>query len=338
MTPDMSAVGFTEGLPITDPRSLLDVTVPRPSPGPRDLLVEVRAVSVNPVDVKRRVGEPVDRPVILGWDAAGIVRDVGAEVTLFAIGDEVFYAGAVDRPGTNSQFHVVDERIVGPKPAELSFAEAAALPLTAITAWEGLFDKLALSATSEGTLLIIGATGGVGSMVLQLATALLPGLRLIATASRPEGQDWARSLGAHDVVDHRGDLRAGVLGCAPRGVDFIFSTHSQGQLDTYVDILKPFGQIVAIDNPNDVDVAQLKQKSLSWHWEYMFARSLFQADDMIVQHEILSRVAELVARGAVVSTATTFLEPIDAERLREAHRLVETGHVIGKVVLSTPGG
>lgn len=332
---DTRAVGYTDNLPIDDERSLIDTRIATAELKAHDILVRVRAVSVNPVDVKlRQHSSAHGRLRVLGFDAAGVVHSVGTEVTLFAPGDEVFYAGAIDRPGTNSDLHVVDERIVGRKPATLTFAEAAAMPLTTITAWEGLFDKLKLGPTSRGTLLVIGATGGVGSMAIQLARTLLPDVRIIATASRPEGEAWVRGLGAHETVTHRGDLRAQINALASRGVDWIFTAQSTDQVQLYADVLRPFGEIVAIDDPDAIDVVALKHKSLSWHWEFMFARSLHQTDDMIQQHRLLEEVARLVDEGRVKTTATTVLQPLNAERLREAHRLVESGHVIGKVVIA----
>lgn len=331
----MDAVGYDRNLPVNDPRSLIDLRVPQPALRPRDLLVEVRAVSVNPVDVKQRAGAaPGGGPRVLGFDAAGVVVDTGTEVTLFRPGDEVFYAGQIDRPGTDSALHAVDERIVGRKPASLDFAESAALPLTSLTAWEGLFDKFGLTETSTGTLLVVGGAGGVGSMVIQLARALAPLVRVVATASRAESRSWVRRLGAHDVVDHHGDLVGQMEAIDPAGIRWIFSTHSRGRLDAFVAMLRPFGQVVAIDSPKDLDVVPLKSKALTWHWEYMFARSLYQAPDMVEQHRILERIADLVDEGRVRTTRTTTLTPIDAERLREAHRLVETGDTIGKVVVA----
>jgi zinc-binding alcohol dehydrogenase family protein len=335
MTFSTRAVATVSKAPISDPSSFVDMDMDVPPLGPRDLMVEVRAVSVNPVDTKvRGNGASQTSPQVLGYDAAGVVQAVGAEASIFAVGDEVYYAGALDRPGTNTQLHVVDERIVGPKPASLTFAEAAALPLTTITAWEGLFDKLKLTASSGGTLLMVGASGGVGSVALQLLRALVPQVRVIATASRPEAEDWVRALGADETVNHRGDLRAQVHEVAPEGIDYIFTANSQDQTELYVDVLNTFGQIVAIDDPDAVDVVKLKPKALSWHWEFMFARSLYQAPDQIRQHELLAEVAQLVMTGAVRSTMTTTLRPINAENIREAHRLVESGHVIGKVVIS----
>ncbi|MFJ2979328.1 zinc-binding alcohol dehydrogenase family protein [Curtobacterium sp. NPDC087082] len=334
-TNEVRAIGQTAALPVTSARSLVPTTIPEPVPGPHDLLVEVRAVSVNPVDVKLRGGAEPDGGVrVLGFDASGTVRAVGDAVTLFAPGDDVFYAGAIDRPGSNAELQVVDERIVGRRPRTLSHTEAAALPLTAITAWESLFEKLRIGADATGTLLVVGGAGGVGSMAIQLARTLLPGVRVIATASRPASESWVRDLGAHDVVDHHADLAAQVLEVAPDGIEWILTTNSAGQLPVYERVLRPFGEIVAIDDPEQVDVVALKSKALSWHWEFMFARSLHQATDMHRQHELLDTVADLVDSGRVRHTATTVLRPISAETLREAHALVESGRVIGKVVVT----
>ncbi|WP_032377070.1 zinc-binding alcohol dehydrogenase family protein [Rhodococcoides fascians] len=335
MTETMKAVAYTRSLPIDDPASLIDVVVDVPNVRPRDILVDVRAVSVNPVDVKVRAGnDPHGEPKVLGFDAAGVVRAVGADVSLFTPGDEVYYAGDLGRPGTDSELHAVDERIVAKKPTTLDFAEAAALPLTAITAWEGLFDKLRITAESTGTLLMVGATGGVGSLVLQFLRVLAPRVRVIATAADEDAEKWVRSLGAAEVVNHRRDLRGDVRRVAPDGIDYVFTAHSAGQVEIYGDLLTPFGQIVAIDDPETLDVLPLKTKAISWHWEFMFARPMHDAPDLVRQHELLTRVAELVDAGAVRTTVTTVLSPIDAEQLREAHRLVETGHVRGKVVVA----
>jgi NADPH2:quinone reductase len=327
----MKAIISTTGVPATDPTSLVDAEREVPDPEGRDLLVEVHAVSVNPVDVKRRVSSPSG--TILGYDAAGIVRAVGDGVELFAVGDEVYYAGVVNRPGSNAQYQLVDERIVGHKPSSLSFADAAALPLTTITAWEVLFERFRLHELSEGTLLVVGASGGVGSMMLQLVDALLPDVRTIGTASRPEAVDWERGLGVGDTVDHHGDLVAQVRDVAPGGVEWIFSSHTRS-LEEYVTLLKPFGHIAAIDDPKSLDVVPLKAKSAAFHWELMFTRPLQNTPDMIGQHELLDEVAGLIDTGRLRSTATTTLAPLDAEHLREAHRLVEDGSVIGKVVVS----
>jgi zinc-binding alcohol dehydrogenase family protein len=334
MTTEIRAIGQTAALPITSDRSLIDTIIPRPTPGSHDLLVEVRAVSVNPVDVKLRGGaEPDGGLRVLGFDASGTVVAIGDEVSRFAVGDEVFYAGAIDRPGSNAELQTVDERIVGRKPSSISHADAAALPLTAITAWEALFDKLRIPADAHGTLLMVGGAGGVGSIAIQLVRALLPNVRIIATASKPESAAWVRSLGAHEIVNHHGDLAAQVSDIEPDGIEWIFTTVSTGQLPVYVQMLRPFGQIVAIDDPKEMDVVSLKSKSLTWHWEFMFARSLHHAADMSRQHDLLNEVADLVDAQRVRTTVTTVLRPITAETMREAHRLVEAG-VTGKVVVT----
>jgi zinc-binding alcohol dehydrogenase family protein len=331
----MRAIVYTDNLPVSDERAFVDVELPTPAPGPHDLLVEVRAVSINPVDVKQRAkAKPPAEGRVLGYDGAGIVRAVGSAVELFGVGDEVYYAGAIDRPGSNSEYQLVDERIVGLKPANLDFADAAALPLTTVTAWEALFDKLKLHDASRGTLLVVGASGGVGSMMLQLVDALLPNVTVIGTASRPEAVTWEEGFGVTATVNHREDLVAQVRAVAPGGVDWIFTSHSTGQLANYVELLKPFGEIVAIDDPGSLDAPSLKNKSLSWHWEYMFAKSLHGAANLVSQHEALDEVAGLVNAGRIVTTATVRLSPLDAATLREAHRLVEAGDVIGKVVVS----
>lgn len=332
----MRAIGFEANHPIDAPDALVAREVPRPDLRPHDVLVQVRAVSVNPVDVKQRAHAHPHELRVLGYDAAGVVVETGSAVTLFEVGDHVYYAGALNRPGSNAQFQAVDERIVGRKPTSLGWADAAALPLTTLTAYEALFDKLRLSHDSAGTLLIVGAAGGVGSIMIQLAKALAPQVRVIATASRPETSEWVTSLGADVVVDHRGDLAENVLAVSPEGVDWIFTSTSAhpGAVASYVRIAKPFGQIVAIDDPTQLDVVSLKGKALSWHWEFMFARSMHDTADMIEQHRILSRVAELVDEGRIRTTATVRLTPIDAAQLIEAHRIVESGRAIGKVVVS----
>ena len=333
----MRAVVFERSLDVDDPDALVDVELPRPSAVGHDILVDVHAVSVNPVDHKIRNGGDPDQPRVLGFDAAGTVVEVGDQVSLFQPGDEVWYSGSIARPGTNSELHLVDERIVSRKPATLGFAEAAALPLTAITAWEGLFDKLELTNESQGTLFVPGASGGVGSMVLQLAEALLPGVRVIATSSRPETDAWVRDLGAESWVNHRaGDLRGQLAAVAPEGIDWVFTSHvaALGQLDLYVSVLKPFGEIVAIDDPHGLDIGSLKPKSLTFHWELMFTRPDAGGDGQLAQHRILARVAELVDAGQIRTTATETLRPINAQTLRRAHALVETGRTIGKVVVA----
>ena len=333
MAEKMRAVGYRKALPISDPASLEDLEIPVPEPGPRDLLVRVEAVSVNPVDVKVRASaDPGDEPRILGYDAAGTVVATGSDVLLFTPGDEVYYAGTIDRPGTDAQFHVVDERIVGHKPRTLSFGEAAALPLTTITAWESLFDRFRLNPESAGVLLVLGAAGGVGSMVTQLARALTR-VVIIGTASRPESQQWVRDLGAHHVIDHHG-LVDGVRGITPDGVTHVFSTHTAGAIEDFAEILRPYGAVVAIDDPQGLDIYPLKNKSISFSWEFMFTRPLYRPVDLAEQHELLDRVAGLVDEGTIRTTVTRELGPINAATLRQAHGLVEQGRTTGKVVVS----
>ncbi|MDO5065849.1 MAG: zinc-binding alcohol dehydrogenase family protein [Propionibacteriaceae bacterium] len=327
-----TAIGYQHNLPVSDPASLTARTIELGSLGVHDLVVEIEAVSVNPVDVKLRAGAPAEGFRVLGFDAAGVVREVGEAVELFAPGDEVFYAGEINRPGSNQHLQLVDERIVGRKPRSLSFADAAALPLTVLTAWETLFEKFRLTGDSAGTLFVIGATGGVGAMLVQLAEAMLPDVTVIATASDPERAEWITGLGADYTVNHRDDLVAQVLALAPTGVDWLFTAHSEGQLPTYAEIVRTFGQITAIDD-GPRDVAPLKGRSITWHWELMFTRSLHRTSDLIEQHRILERVASLVDDGKLITTATRAFTPISAATLREAHALVESGHTMGKVVL-----
>lgn len=334
----MKAIGYHKPLPIAEAGSLIDTVLDTPVPTGRDLLVRVEAVSVNPVDIKLRGGvAPAEGALrVLGFDAAGTVEAVGPDVTLFRPGDAVFYAGAIDRPGTNSEFHLVDERIVGPKPASLGVAEAAALPLTAITAWEMLFDRLQLTRGGEEgrSLLIVGGAGGVGSMAIQLARRLT-NVRVLATASRPETAAWVRELGAHDVIDHSGDIAGQIRALGLNGVEFIFSTNATDRhFPALVDIVAPQGRIGLIDDPAPIDVRLLKRKSVSLHWELMFTRSLFQTADLAQQHALLAEVSRLVDDGTLRTTLTETLGRIDAATLRRAHALIETGQARGKIVLA----
>jgi NADPH2:quinone reductase len=333
MAEKMRAVGYRRPLPSSDPASLEDLEVPVPEPGPRDLLVRVEAVSVNPVDVKVRASsDPGREPRILGYDAAGTVVATGPDVTFFSAGDEVYYAGSIDRPGADAQFHVVDERITGRKPLSLTFAQAAALPLTTITAWEALFDRFRLNPESSGVLVVLGAAGGVGSMVTQLTRALTR-VVVIGTASRPESRQWAQEMGAHHVIDHH-DLAGGVRGIAPDGVNYVFSPHTAGSIGQFAEILRPGGAVTAIDEPEGLDILPLKDKSIAFHWEFMFTRPLFQPPDMVEQHELLNRVADMVDEGTIRTTLTQQLGPINAATLREAHAMVEEGRMVGKVVVA----
>jgi zinc-binding alcohol dehydrogenase family protein len=335
----MKAVAYRTPLPSSDPSSLIDVELPDPKPEARDLLVRVEAISVNPVDTKiRQRVDPQGADKVLGWDAAGTVLAVGSEVSLFKPGDQVYYAGAIDRPGGNAQLQVVDERIVGRKPGTLDFAQAAAMPLTSVTAWELLFDRLGVprdGTRPAGTVLIIGAAGGVGSIAVQLARKLT-GATVIGTASRAQSRDWVLGLGAHHVVDHRGDLVSQIKAIAPQGVDYVLSlTHTEQHFAAIVEVLKPQGKLGLIDDPSTpLDVTRLKQKSISLHWEFMYTRSLFHTPDMQAQHQILNEVADLVDAGALRSTMSENLGTINAANLRKAHAQLESHGTTGKLVLS----
>ncbi len=334
----MKAIAFFKNLPADHPKALQDITLPDPVPGDHDLLVEVRAISVNPVDVKIRAKRtPKDgQPEVIGWDAAGIVRAAGAKTSLFKPGDRVWYAGALNRPGANSELHVVDERIVGRMPASLDYAQAAALPLTTITAWELLFDRLRVldnAAPSQGSLLVIGAAGGVGSILVQLARQLT-GLTLIGTASRPQTQAWVRDLGAHHVIDHSRPLAAEL-----KRIGFEHVSHIAGLTQTdqhfaqMAEAIAPQGKIALIDDPAAIDVRLLKSKSASLHWEFMFARPLHGTPDMIAQHELLNQAARLIDEGTLRTTLGAHYGKINAENLRRAHAFIESGKAQGKIVL-----
>lgn len=334
----MKAVGYRAPLPIESEQSLVDLMLPAPAPGPRDLLVAVRAVSVNPVDVKVRasaVPEP-GMPNVLGWDAAGVVEAVGREVTLFRPGDEVFYAGSIARPGTNAEYHLVDERIVGRKPRTLTHAQAAAMPLTSITAWELLFDRLGVvrgDSAGGGQLLIIGGAGGVGSILIQLARRLTD-LTVIATASRPETRAWCLQLGAHHVIDHAKSLVDELKALGTPQVPYVASlTNTAAHMPAIVEIVAPQGKFALIDDPAVLNVVPFKRKSVSIHWELMFTRSLFGTIDMVAQHALLNEVAELVDAGVLATTVTESFGTIDAANLRRAHALIESGRSRGKIVL-----
>lgn len=330
----MKAVGFKQSLPIGEAHSLLDLELPVPLPGPQDLLVQVRAVSVNPVDTKMRMrGVAPGETRVLGFDAAGVVKAVGKDVTLFVPGDEVFYAGSNVRQGTNAEFHAVDARIVGSRPQQLSFAEAAALPLTSITAWELLFDRFGIKRGSSGSLLVIGGAGGVGSMMIQLARKLT-GLTVIATASRAETHKWCSDLGAHHVIDHGKGLAEELKRIGVPEVDYLASlTATAKHASSFPAIIAPQGRIGVIDDPATLDVVPLKRKCASLHWEAMFARSLFGTPDMIAQHDLLDEVSALADARTLRSTLTRNLGRINAANLRQAHALIESGTSIGKVVL-----
>lgn len=332
----MKAIAYTRhGLPIEDPQALVEIDLPVPEPGPRDLRVKVHAVSVNPVDTKVRRNMPTEAPRVLGWDAVGIVDAVGAEVGLFKPGERVWYAGSIARPGSDAEYHLVDERIVGHAPRRLDDAAAAALPLTAITAWELLFDRLGIAeGGGEGqTLLVVGAAGGVGSILVQLARQLTR-LTVIGTASRPQTRDWVHALGAHHVIDHREPLTEGLRRLGIGQVPLVIGlTHTDAHYPQIVEALAPQGRFALIDDPAKLDVLLLKRKSVSLHWESMFTRSLFGTEDMIAQHRLLERVAALVDAGTLRTTLGEHYGAVTAGNLRRAHALIESGRARGKIVL-----
>ena len=333
----MKAVGFHHPSPIEDAASLVDLDVPAPDPGPRDIVVRVRAVSVNPVDTKIRSGAiPLEGgPHVLGYDAAGTVVAAGAGARRFRPGDDVFYSGVLNRPGTNAALHAVDERIVGIKPRSLDFAQAAALPLTAVTAWELVFDRLGVPEGGGGgeAILIVNGAGGVGSVLTQIARART-GLTVIATASRDETAAWCREMGAHHVVDHRGRLDEAIAAIGIPSVRYVAGlTATDHHRDAIVAALAPQGALALIDDPVAFDIVPFKMKSLSVHWELMFTRPLFGTPDMGRQGEILDKVSRLVDAGSLPSTMRENFGPIDAATLRRAHAAIESGRAIGKIVL-----
>jgi NADPH2:quinone reductase len=336
----MRAVVFKKSLPITDPEALVDVDLDKPQPAARDLLVKVGAVSVNPVDTKvRRGGDPAGGMRVLGWDAAGTVEAAGPDATLFKPGDAVFYAGSIVRPGANSEYHLVDERIVGRKPASLSFVQAAALPLTAITAWELLFDRIGVTRgepADRRSLLIIGGAGGVGSIAIQIARRLT-GLTVIATASRPETQAWVRELGAHHVVDHSRPFAPQLAAVGVPSVDIVLAlTGTAQQAGQIAEVIAPEGRLGLIEGAaafKAFDTAPMFTKCVSVHPELMFTRSTFGTPTMIEQHRLLNEIADLVDRGVIRTTLKEVVGSIDAANLRKAHALIESGKAIGKVVL-----
>ncbi|RXT29066.1 Zn-dependent oxidoreductase [Rhizobium leguminosarum] len=335
----MRAVAYKTPQPISAETSLIDVDLPMPEAGGYDLLVEIKAVSVNPVDVKVRAhsAPPEGELKVLGWDAAGIVKAIGADVTLFKPGDEVFYSGVISRPGSNAEFHLVDERIVGAKPKSLDFAAAAALPLTSITAYEALFDRLKVQDAVSGagrSILVIGGAGGVGSIAIQIARALTD-LTVIATASRPETQDWVKELGAHHVIDHSQPIAPQVAALGIGAPGFIFSTtNTDSHIGDIVEAIAPQGRFVLIDDPKTLDIMPFKRKAVSVHWELMFTRPLYGTPDMIEQHKLLNKISELIDAGKIRTTLSEIVGPINAANLKTAHAMVESGRMKGKAVLA----
>lgn len=339
----MKAVGLYKYLPIDDPESLIDLEIPRPEPRGRDLLVRVEAVSVNPVDTKVRA--PKDKvetePKILGWDAAGVVEAVGEGVSLFSAGEEVYYAGSITRQGCNAEYHLVDERIAGRKPRNLSFEEAAAMPLTTLTAWEALFDRMGVArrppeGRPAGTLLVIAGAGGVGSIAIQIAKRVA-GLRVIATASRGETEAWCRELGADEVINHREPLKDGLQRIGAGEVDFILcAANTEAHFENMADVIKPQGKVCLLASskggqPLNINIFQ--SKSVALCWELMFTRAIYETPDMVAQHEILEEAARLFEDGTLRHTLREHGGPLNAENLRRAHARVESGRMIGKLVL-----
>jgi zinc-binding alcohol dehydrogenase family protein len=334
----MKAVGYKKSLPVEDANSLIDFETARPAPKGRDIRVSVKAISANPVDykVRKRAAPPEGETKILGYDAAGVVDAVGPDATLFKPGDEVFYAGSILRQGTNSEFHLVDERIVGAKPKSLSFAQAAALPLTSITAWELLFDRLGAvpgKSVDPRTLLITGGAGGVGSILIQLARRLT-GLTVVATATRPESQKWCLDLGAHAVIDHAGPMKEQIEKLKLPPVALVASlTFTEQHYKAIADLMAPQGKYGLIDDPAEFTMSAFKGKAISVHWESMFTRSSFQTPDMIAQHMLLNDVADLIDKGVLRTTLDQTFGTINAANLKRAHALLESGKSRGKIVL-----
>ena len=337
----MKAVGLTRYLPITDPESLQDLELPKPVPAGRDLLVAIHAIAVNPIDTKVRKPKSIVEavPRVLGWDAAGEVVAIGPECSLFKVGDQVYYSGDVTRQGCNAQYQLIDERIVGHMPRSLNYPQAAALPLTSVTAWESLFDRLGIStapADNAGkSILIIGAAGGVGSIAIQLAKQVA-GLTVVATASRHSTVAWVEALGADHVVDHKASLPAQMAEIGLPQVDYIFCcSYTDDYFQSMVTLIKPQGKLCAlVDALQPLDMTLLKPKSASFVWESMFTRAMFKTPDMIEQHHILERVAALVDDGTLKTTLNEVMTPINATNLRAAHARLESGSAIGKIVLA----
>ena len=335
----MKAIGFKTSLPIENPESFIEFETVKPVPGPHDLLVKIDAISVNPVDFKIRQSSAketvLDTPKIIGWDAVGIVQAVGQDVTLFEVGDPVYYAGDITKQGSNAEYQIIDERIVGRKPKSLSIEESAVIPLTALTAWEILFDRIRINADKDKgkSILIIGGAGGVGSIAIQLAKKIA-GLTVIATASRPETIEWCKQQGADFVVDHK-DLISSVREAGFEHVDFILDfVDTNAYWDTMVELIKPQGHIASITGSAEpVVLNKLKSKSVSFSWELMYTRSMYQTEDMIEQHNILNIVADLLDDGILKTTLNTTLNGLTAENLKKAHELLESGKTIGKIAI-----
>lgn len=333
----MKAVAYQKAGPITSSEALVDVELETPVAEGHDLLVRVQAVSVNPVDTKIRKNVSADNNQwkTLGWDAVGVVEAIGDKVSQFKVGDVVWYAGALNRQGSNSELQLVDEHIVGHKPKTLEPREAAALPLTAITAWEMLFDRLQVPkvAPENTSILVIGGAGGVGSITIQLLKQLT-NLTIITTASRAETKEWVKQLGADYVLDHSQPLTTQIKQLGLNAPLYVFSTTQTDQhLSDIVELIAPQGHFGLIDDPAQLDIKPFKSKSVSVHWEFMFTRSMYQTQDMVKQSELLNEVSELVDAGKIKTTLSQVLSPINAQNLKLAHQQIESGTTKGKIVL-----
>ncbi|VDK14708.1 Zinc-type alcohol dehydrogenase-like protein [Oenococcus sicerae] len=336
----MKAIGFKEHLPIEEENSLIEFKLPKPIAKGHDLLVEVSAVSVNPVDIGVRTSGHgiLKEPKIIGWDAVGIVDSIGDNVSLFKKGDLVFYAGSFKRSGSDSQYQLVDERIVGHAPKNLIITQTAAMPLTSLTAWEVLFEQLEIDPQDhkfnrEHTILIINGAGGVGSIATQLAH--WAGLNVIASASRPETIKWVMEHGADQTVNHRKDLIKEVRELGYKYVDYILELNDlDGHWDEMAELIKPSGRIASItENHRPINLRKLTQKRAKFAWEWMYTKSFYETPDMISQHQILDQVSELLDQGVIKSTLNEVLSPINVSNLKKAHKLVESNRMIGKIVV-----
>ncbi|MEM5549403.1 zinc-binding alcohol dehydrogenase family protein [Pseudoalteromonas sp. NEC-BIFX-2020_002] len=333
----MKAIGYLAATKTLNEQSFEIIELPTPMAHDHDLLVEVKAISVNPVDAKIRANvSPDEGHKVIGWDAVGIVRAVGDKVSLFNIGDRVYYAGDLTRSGSNAEFQLVDERIVGRAPTTLNDAQTAALPLTSITAWELLFDRLQIPRSSDekpASLLVIGAAGGVGSILVQLAKKLT-NLTVVGTAARAQSVTWLQELGVDQVLDHSQSLDTQRAQLKLTEFDYVISlTHTEQHLDEIIQVLKPQGKLALIDDPASFDILKLKRKSISLHWEFMYTRSMYQTDDMIAQHQLLTELAELVDNGTIKTTLGQHLGKISVENLMKAHQILESHQSRGKLVL-----
>ncbi|MCD0476522.1 zinc-binding alcohol dehydrogenase family protein [Flavobacterium sp. EDS] len=335
----MKAIGFKTSLPLTVQDSFIEFEAVKPIPEANDLLVKINAISVNPVDFKIRqnsaVNTVLESPKIIGWDAVGVVEAVGERVNLFKVGDEVYYAGDITKQGSNAEYQIIDERIVGRKPKTLTNTEAAVIPLTGLTAWEILFDRIRINPEKDKgkTVLIIGGAGGVGSIAIQLAKKIA-GLTVIATASRPETIDWCKKQGADHVVNHK-DLISSVRELGFQYVDFILDfVDTNSYWDIMVELIKPQGHIASITGSSDpIALNKLKNKSASFSWELMYTRSMFQTEDMHEQHIILNKIADLLDNGTLKTTLNETLSGLTADNLKKAHQLLESGKTIGKIAI-----